>query len=655
MTARALLLGVLVSAEVLAATVLSVVVGLSWSEALNGFVVTNGLMGAAFGLCGVVIAWHRPSNPIGWLLAADGVGHATTAAAVPLAVLLSEHGAPVELQRLCVTVAAWAWPWSIALLLPLALLLFPTGRLPSPRWRPVAVGFVVTAPLFALELGTVPEAMLSSLPRGYLTLTASQHGSLDPLWVLSELRTLGFLAVALGALAVRYRRGNERERSQLGWLVLATAVVITLVVPWALVAGTPVLVLFAIPLIPIAITVAITRHQLLDIRLVVSRALTWLLLSLGALTVYLVLVTVLDRLLSTWTERSVLATLAVALMVGPLYPRLQRLVEQATYGDRRDPALVMSSVSPHLQAHGASFAAVAESLATTLRMPYVAVHDAHGRVLGEAGDDGVRVHRVELGRPTERVGNLVLGLRPGERTLSAKDLQAVALLTGPLALAVKATGLSEELQLSRERQVTAVEEERRRLRHELHDDLGPSLTGLALSADAAANLRLTDPGRADELVRRTQTEARRAIESVRRVVDHLRPPALDELGLVEALRQRVEQLSYRSDGTRLSVELETDDLPALPAALEVAVYRVATEALTNVARHARATRASVRLRCGEELEVRVDDDGSGAAEWSPGVGLSGMRRRIDELGGRLEAGPGSRGGSVVATFPLVGS
>jgi len=397
------------------------------------------------------------------------------------------------------------------------------------------------------------------------------------------------------------------------------------------------------------------RHQLLDIRLVVSRALTWLLLSLGALTVYLVLVTVLDRLLGAWTERSVLATLAVALMVGPLYPRLQRLVEQATYGDRRDPALVMSSVSPYLQAQDGSFTAVAGSLAAALRMPYVAVQDSRGRVLGEAGHNAARVHRVALGPGTEVAGSLVLGLRPGERTLSQKDLQAVTLLIGPLALAVQATNLSEELQLSRERQVTAVEEERRRLRHELHDDLGPSLTGLALSADAAANLRASDPARADELVQRTQAEARRAIESVRRVVDQLRPPALDELGLVGALRQRVEQLSYRSDGSRLSVRLETDDLPALPAALEVAVYRVATEALTNVARHARATRACVRLRCGDELEVRVDDDGDSPAEWSPGVGLSGMRRRIDELGGRLEAGPGSRGGRVVAKFPLVGS
>jgi signal transduction histidine kinase len=200
--------------------------------------------------------------------------------------------------------------------------------------------------------------------------------------------------------------------------------------------------------------------------------------------------------------------------------------------------------------------------------------------------------------------------------------------------------------------VTAVEEERRRLRRELHDDLGPVLTGLALASDAAANLRATDPERADELVARTQQEARHAIASVRRVVDALRPPVLDELGLVGALRQRAEELSYRSDGSRLAVRLDTEPMPVLPAALEVAVYRVATEALTNVARHADATRASVTLRCGDELEVQVVDDGANGVVWRPGVGLSGMRQRIDELGGKLVAGPDGSGGRVVATFPL---
>ena len=153
-----------VTAEVVAAIVLTLVLGLSWTEALEGFVVTNALMGLSFGLCGAVIAWHRPRNPVGWLLVADGIGHATTAMAAPLAAVLAEQGAPLVAQRLAATVAACAWPWSIGLFLPLALLLFPTGRLPSPRWRIVAIAYVVTAPLFVLELGTEPEPILAGTP-----------------------------------------------------------------------------------------------------------------------------------------------------------------------------------------------------------------------------------------------------------------------------------------------------------------------------------------------------------------------------------------------------------------------------------------------------------------------------------------------------------
>ena len=647
---RAATAGAFVTAEVAAAVVLTLVLGLTWTEALEGFVVTNSLMGLSFGLCGAVIAWHRPGNPVGWLLVADGVGHATTAMAAPLAGVLADAGAPLVAQRLETTVGSWAWPWSVGLFLPLALLLFPDGRLPSPRWPPATIALVVTSPLFAIELGTADESILVGTPSGYLTLES--HDNWAAVWVVSELRVLAFMALALAALVVRFRRGDARERSQLLWLLLATLAVLVVIIPWSLVAGTPVLVLFAIPLIPVAIAAAIVRHHLLDIRLVVSRALTWALLSLGALAVYLLLVTALDRLLSAWTGRSVLATLVVALLVGPVYPRLQRLAEQATYGERRDPARVMSSVAPHLHADGGSFAGVAESLAETLRMPYVAVLDADGRSLGEAGRPEGQRHEVALLHGDRSVGTLALGLRPGERALSEKDARGVALLTAPLALAVHATSLTEEVRDSRERMLTAVEEERRRLRRELHDEVGPVLTGLALASDAAANLRATDPARADELVARTQQEARQALASVRRVVDALRPPVLDELGLVGALRQRAEELSYRSDGSRLAVRLDADPMPELPAALEVAVYRVATEALTNVARHANATRATVTLRCDEVLEVRVVDDGAAGDAWRLGVGLSGMRQRVDELGGRLEAGPHEFGARVVATFPL---
>jgi signal transduction histidine kinase len=178
------------------------------------------------------------------------------------------------------------------------------------------------------------------------------------------------------------------------------------------------------------------------------------------------------------------------------------------------------------------------------------------------------------------------------------------------------------------------------------------LTGVAFTADAAANLISVDPARASELLGTLRTDTRAAIADVRRLVDDLRPPALDELGLVGALRQRADQLSWRADGASVSVRVSADGLPALPAALEVAAYRIATEALTNVVRHSRATSAVLSLRCGPELEVEVTDDGPPNGAWKPGVGLQAMRERAAELGGTFEAGPTPTGGRVHATFPM---
>jgi two-component system, NarL family, sensor kinase len=248
---------------------------------------------------------------------------------------------------------------------------------------------------------------------------------------------------------------------------------------------------------------------------------------------------------------------------------------------------------------------------------------------------------------------LTIGLRPGERELAAADRRALAMLADPVAVSVHSTVVSEELQASRERIVAAREEERRRLRRELHDGLGPTLTGIAFAADAAANTIDDDPEQSQELLTTLRRDTRAALADVRRLVDNLRPPALDELGLVGALRQRADQLSWRADGASVKVRLDVqDEVPALPAAIEVATYRIATEALTNVVRHSGATGALVQLRCADRLEVSITDNGPPNGRWAPGVGLHAMRERAAELGGSFQAGPTPAGGQVVASFPL---
>jgi signal transduction histidine kinase len=643
-------LGVFVMLEVIAAAVLSRVARWSWQDALDAFVVTNSAIGMSFGICGAILAWHRPRNPIGWLFAAGGVAYATAALAAPLGAVLREAAAPVGVQRLVITIFFWSWPLAIGLVLPLTLLLFPDGRPPTRRWRWVVIAVIVTAPLFSLEMGTFPYPVEPGYPIGYLTIPF--YESLGPLWTAAEIRTTLALFLGAGAVAVRYRRGSDVERRQLLWLLLAVMVALIVILPWGLVAGTPIEVLFAIPLIPIAVTVAIVRHQLLDIRLVVSRVLAWLMLLLAVVVAYTGLVALLNHFATPRVGWSALVTVLLVLLAAPLLPRLQRLVDGAIYGDRGDPARVASRLGEQLATPDAGLQGVVTTVRSALRLPYLTI-ERDGRVLASDGEVPERVHPWPLTRSGKAEGQLTVGLRVGERDLAAADRRALAILADPVAVAVHSTVVSDELQASRERIIAAREEERRRLRRELHDGLGPTLTGIAFAADAAANTIDDDPEASQRLLTSLRRDTRVALADVRRLVDNLRPPALDELGLVGALRQRADQLSWRADGESVHVRLDVPDkVPVLPAAIEVATYRIATEALTNVVRHSRAAGAVVRLRCDERLDLSITDDGPPNGAWAPGVGLDAMRERAAELGGSFRAGPTPTGGQVLASFPL---
>ena len=509
---------------------------------------------------------------------------------------------------------------------------------------------IVTAPLFAIEMGAAPESSEPGVPIGYLTFAA--YGALQPLWTATEIRNLLALSLGLAALGVRYRRGSDVERRQLLWLLLAVLIALIVILPWGLVAGTPVEVLLAIPLIPIAVTVAIVRYELLDIRLVVARLLAWVMLLLAVVVAYAGLVALMGQFTTVGLRWSALITLLLVILAVPALPRLQRLVDGAIYGDRGDPARVVSRLGEQLATPDAGLQGIVATIRTALRLPYLAI-ERDGNVVVSDGEPTDRVHCWPLTRGGTAEGQLTIGLRTGERELAAADRRALAMLADPVAVAVHSTVLSEELQASRERIVAAREEERRKLRRELHDGLGPTLTGIAFAADAAANTIEEDPEQSQRLLTTLRRDTRTALRDVRRLVDNLRPPALDELGLVGALRQRADQLIWRADGASVKIRLDVpSQMPALPAAVEVATYRIATEALTNVVRHTRATGALVQLRCAERLELSITDDGPPNGPWAPGVGLHAMRERAAELGGSFRAGPTPAGGQVVASFPL---
>ena len=339
----------------------------------------------------------------------------------------------------------------------------------------------------------------------------------------------------------------------------------------------------------------------------------------------------------------------VALLAFPLRVRLQQSVERLLYGER-DPLRVASRVGGRLTDLNSSL----QEIQTAMRLPWVAITTGSDEVATAGAPTGHVVRR-----PLSADVDLVVGLRTGEKTLTAADERVLDLLAGPLAVAVHATLTSRALQLSREHMVTAREEERLRLRRDLHDGMGPLLTGVALAADAAANLRETAPEQLEGLLRTIRTDTRTAIAEIRRVVDDLHPPVLDELGLVATLEAKAARTVRRADGEPLHVKVEAAPLGNLPAAFEVAAYRIATEALNNVVRHSTASAVQLRL-CrdrGDHLIIEILDDGDTHATvggtWEPGVGITGMRERAAELGGWCDIGPSPHGGAVRARLPLV--
>jgi signal transduction histidine kinase len=265
--------------------------------------------------------------------------------------------------------------------------------------------------------------------------------------------------------------------------------------------------------------------------------------------------------------------------------------------------------------------------------------------------------RVTLTYQGEEVGQLVLGPRARGESWSKADLRLIDDLARHAGIAVhtvrlhtQALRLATELQQSRERLVAAREEERRRLRRDLHDGLGPALAGLGFKIDAAHKQLHVDAGATGALLLDLKGNLQEAIADIRRLYA-LRPPALDELGLIGALRLHIE--GYRQSALQITLDAPAD-LPPLPAAIEVAVYRIISEALTNVGRHARAQRCHIRLALAGGLELEVRDDGQGLSESQrPGVGLRSMHERAEELGGTCVIEPAMGGGTRVwARLPL---
>ena len=341
-------------------------------------------------------------------------------------------------------------------------------------------------------------------------------------------------------------------------------------------------------------------------------------------------------------------------MLAPAHGWLQRRVDRRLYGDRRDPRTLLEHLADELAAVAPEDVAttVAARTAAGLRLPWVAVElDREGcwEVVGASGTPAAGpTARVDITHAGDLVGRLVTHPRRGQATVSPRDLRAlskVALMSAP---ALSAARLVDELTQSRERLVTGREQERARLRRELHDGLSPSLAGMSLALNAARQRLGELPDDIDQLLGNVQHEAVQASMSVRALLGGLRPPGLEELGLVGALEDRARQLTRPQD---FEITVAADSLPPLPSAVEIAAYRIAIEAMANAARHSGGHHCDVSLSMNGRLQVSVTDDGLGFDDTPPGIGLGSMRERARELGGELVIDDTTHGTVVRALLP----
>ena len=621
--------------------------GIGWSLGeYAAFTLT--LLLISFGVCLVVstlIIWRRPDDRMALLVA----------------LLLVTLG-PINVTGNAPASSPWLVPdnavaFLAASLVLLVFSLFPTGRF-APRWMRwnLVVGLAVNAlaPFF-------PAAPF--LPQTVLV---------QPGWLafLFELALVALIQV------YRYRRvSSPLERQQTKWVVFGLAwptLVMVLVSGLALLFpgtverhGLLLVAYFEVSFLlvlafPLSFGVAILRYRLWDIDTLINRTLVYGLLTALVVSGYVLVVNLLSTLVRSGAEGlfAVLATGLIAVLFQPLRLRLQRLVNRWMYGDRDDPSAVLSHLGRRLETTlepQAVLMTIVETVAQALRLPYAALALKHGETFITAAASG-RPQPDPLILPlvyqSETIGQLHLAPRAPGEAFTPADHRLLADFAQHAGIAAHTVQLTAALQHSRERLVAAREEERRRLRRDLHDGLGPTLASMTLKLDAARNLLTQQPAATDPLLADVSAQLKATIVDIRRLVYDLRPPALDELGLVSAVQEHV--LQYRHlNGVQVNIEAPPQ-LPPLPAAVEVAAYRIVLEALTNVARHAHARTCWVRLALTEALTIEVIDDGQGLpSQPQAGVGLASMCERAAELGGACVVSNSPAGGAqVLVRLPL---
>jgi signal transduction histidine kinase len=649
-----------------------VLLGLNWHTAVPprwGFRGFQTLFAIPVVAGGAFLARRRPRNPIGWFILASGIVGAFIGFGEEYAAyaLLTRPGS-LSGGVIVAGISNWLWIFSMGLGVIYIPLYFPSGRLLSSRWRIVAwlgaLWMVLGSLRLIIEPGPLDNMRFVINPFSIEKL-ASQLS-----W-LSLNATLGVGLLIMGAatlsLILRYRRSGGEVRLQIKWVAYAAALM-----PLSGIVGQfdgwfADLILFLIVLaFPVATWIAILRYRLYDIDLLINRTLVYGALTVCIVAVYALVVGAVGTLFQTqgnWLI-TLIATGLVAVLFQPLRERWQQWVNQLLYGRRDEPFEVLASLGKRLEdtmSPETIYPTIVESVAQTLKLPYVALTVKKGeaqQTVESFGKPAADPESFPLTYQGTEIGQLLAARRAPDEPFTEGEERLLRNMARQAGTAVHAHQLTADLQRARQQIVTSREEERRRLRRDLHDGLGPTLASHMLKIGSARAMLNNRPTMADKLLAEMETDIENTLADVRRIVYDLRPPALDQWGLVGALRAYAETCANGGPST-LAIRVNAPDaLPPLPAAVEVAAYHIAREGLTNVVRHAQARRCVLRLTVDDgdngRLHLSIKDDGKGLPNHVPtGVGLLSMRERAEELGGSCLLRSSINGGTeVTAVLPL---
>ncbi len=612
--------------------------------------VFEGLVIVAFSVSGGWLVHARTRNPVGWLILASGFLQAlqTSLEAYGARALTDPDGSlPLGLPALWI--ASWSWMPSLALVMALLPGLYPTGRPTSTFWR-WQVRAAMVAIVLVVLVGVTMEGGIDDTVRG------EEVPWNVPTWLQASIAIpaavfiIASVATALVGTLVRAVRAGPGERQQLLWFFAFLL---------AMVAGffSPSEVFFdiAYALCPIAVLVGVLRYQMLGIEIVLRRTLLYAPLILLVALLVGGSTTALARLLPDGPLPLLIGSAVAAVLLFPVANRLRGVVDRFVLGDRVDPLLAVDRVGAELEIAAADpVPSMLEAVAAATGATFACVTDEAGTELARVGDPVPGVLEAPLRHAGRDIGLLTVGPRRKESRVSEVDARLVSALAPHLAVVVRSRVLTRDLEVERERVTAATLAERDRLRRDLHDGLGPSLSGISLGLQAALSVLGDDTDAARKILVRTREEATSAVAEVRLIINGLRPSVLDRFGLVGAVRDTATSLGMGAPGGT-DFHLDAEEVSRLTPSVEETAYRILAESLNNVSRHAGATRCTVSVRQVEDtLRLQICDDGIGLdPDHVPGEGLASMRRRATDLGGQVAVRRlAPTGTEVLAMLPL---